>query len=187
MEIVIKIMSHIPEGWPRLVVVIIAVVIFIWSDAHQKFAKSKFEQKIVGRVMPLLQVRKLQLEVEKLKAAIPDATSSGAALDVRVESLLKKDEKEVVESNPPELKERIVSTLKGGLLFFAAGALITLLGQVQEFGGAGQLMRTLFGDLLAIVAFATLAAAIPSPSRSASMRRGFFVPFLAACVFSLVG
>ena len=91
MEIVVEILTRVPEGWPRLLVVGLIVLVLAVIGAPQLLFGQKREERYLARAQNLLNVRKLQLDVDRLKADDADAAARGAGLDATVDTLIRQD------------------------------------------------------------------------------------------------
>lgn len=186
MELIITILKKVPEGWPRVLTVVAIVLIVLASPLRQLLLGRKLEERRLDRAQKLLTVRKLQLDVEKLKSGQPQTESSGSELDARVEALLREDAEDQAPKPRPPYRQRFVNAVVGGLAFFVLGAIMVVFGNLRDFESTSAMLRFLLLNLLVVTAMAALVATVPTESARRSMLYGFGLPLLMGSVIALL-
>lgn len=165
MEILIQIFKQIPPFWPRLAVLIVLILLVALPQTRRLL---RGRSKRLDRAKGLLELRKLELEVAKLRASSPEVGDSW--LDEQIHAILREPVEEGEEEARLRWADRLKLAASGALGFVVFGVLATGLSGSQT--GAALVAATL-KQLVVIVPCALIASAIPSgiagaPSSTAS-------------------
>ncbi len=186
MELIVTILHKVPEGWPRVATVVVIVLLVAAPGLRQLVFGRKIEAHHLDRAQKLLTVRKLQLEVDKLKSGQPEAAERGSDLDTRVDELLREDADLAEPKPPPGLRERVVNALIGGLGFSVVCAFLIVFGDLKEFASPGAMFLFLLVNLVVVAAVAGLAGTLPTDSARRSMLFGFGFPLILGGLIALL-
>jgi hypothetical protein len=185
-ELIVTILKKVPEGWPRLLTVIAILLLIAAPQVRELLFGRKLEERKLDRAQKLLAVRKLQLDVEKLKNGEPQTSEGGSQLDAQVEALLRQDAEDHAPKSRPLFRARFVNAILGGLGFFALCTIFVVLGGLRDFESTGAMLWFLLSELLGVTAVAALVAIVPTESARTSMLYGFGLPLLIGSVIALL-
>ena len=186
MELIVTILDKVPEGWPRAAIFAVIVLLVAAPGPRQLVFGRKIEERHLDRAQKLLAVRKLQLEVDKLKSGQPELAARDSELDVRVDELLRQDAEVAAPAPPPGLRDRVVNALLGGLVFSVVCAFLIVVGHLKEFASTGAIFVFLLVNLLVVAAVSGLAGPIPPDSARHSMLLGFGFPLVLGGLIALL-
>jgi len=179
MEFFIQIFKQLPPFWPKVMVLLAIAALLLLPGARSLFRQASTGNRRLARAKSLLEVRKLQLDVETLRAKNPDAAPS--VLDPPIKKLLAVvvEAEDEEEARPLEWKERARFALRGAAVLFVV-SLLTL-GLTGRRTGV-ELLQVGFWELVVLLPCGLLAATIPSSSRWSSILYGFLLPAVVASI-----
>lgn len=174
METIAQIIKQLPPFAPRLAAVVVLILLMSLPQAKNLFKGAG--TKSLDRAKKLLEVRKLQFDVDKLRAANPELPSS--VLDRRIDRILADT---ADEEEPPPLPwlDRLKLAGLGGIGLAALGVLVAVFGDRWE---GVELMTAVLKELLVIAPCALVASAIPARSRWLPVFYGFLLPTLVVAI-----
>jgi hypothetical protein len=172
MEIVIQIFKQLPPFWPRLVLLVFLILLVALPQSRRLL---RGRGASLDRAKRLLEVRKLEIEVAKLRAGNPDTGDS--VLDDQIRKILSKEAKE--DERGLAWLERLKLAGYGALSFLILGLLA--IGLTGRHAGV-ELISVAFKELLIIVPCAVIASAIPATNRWGPIFYGFLVPILVVAL-----
>ena len=174
METIAQMIKQLPPFGPRLAAVIVLILLLLLPQAKSLFKGGG--TKRLDRAKKLLEVRKLQIDVDKLRAANSERPDS--VLDRRIDRILVETADED-EEPPLPWSERLKLACAGGLGLALLGVLVALIG--DRWQGVA-LLSALLKELVVIVPCAFVASAIPARSRWLPVFYGFLMPTLVVAV-----
>jgi hypothetical protein len=173
MEAIAKIMEQVPPFWPRVAAVAVVFLVMALPQARNIFKGAG--GKRLDRAKKLLEVRKLQIDVDKLRAANPELPDS--VLDRQIDRLLADSADD--DEEPVPWQERLKLAAAGGLALALLGVLVAVFGRGWE---GIELVTRVLKELIVIVPCAFIASAIPVRRRWLSMFYGFMMPTLIVAI-----
>jgi len=175
-EIALKIIEQLPPIWPRLLFLAVLLLLLFVPQVRQFLSTRATGPRRLGRVRSLLEVRKLQLDVAKLRAAHPELTNT--LLDGEIDRILAEP---VEPDTKPALpwRERIALAGYGAIGFVILSTLAVALSGRRE--GVDLLTGVLREGALTLPC-AALASAIPTHSRWGPVFYAFLIPFLVVAL-----
>jgi hypothetical protein len=177
-EVIIQIIKQLPPIWPRLALLIGLIVLVALPQTRRILTRRGPGNQRLQRAKDLLAVRKLQIEVEALRAANPEVGDS--ILDEQIEGILAAPVEEDEEASPPpRWAERLKLAGAGGLGFMLFGILAAGLSGRRE---GIELFTVALKELLVIIPCALIASAIPARNRWGPVFYGFLMPILVAAL-----
>lgn len=176
METITEIIKQLPPFWPRLAAVGVLLLMMGLPQANKLLKGAATGSKRLARAKELLQTRKLQIDIDTLRAANPDLPDS--ILDKQIDRLLADTVKEDTEL-PLSWPERLKLAGAGGLTLALLGVL------VAGFSGKRVGVDLLIGagkELLVIIPCALIASAIPARTRWVPVFYGVLLPILVVAL-----
>ena len=175
METIAQIIKQLPPIWPRLAA--IGVLVLLLALPQAKKLRKLAGSKDLDRAKKLLEVRKLQFDVDKLRAANADLPAS--ILDRRIERVLADTAEDEADAPPLLWPERLRFAGLGGLALALLGLLAAFVSDRWE---GRELFTGLLKELLVIIPCAFVASAIPARNRWLAVFYGFLIPILVVAV-----
>ena len=151
--------------------------LFLLPNTRSWLTRGGTSDRRLDRAKKLLEVRRLQIEVEALRARHPDAAAS--VLDPHIEALLSAAEHE--DAGAPSLTWRERAPLAiGGAAFVLLFGLVALAASGGRTGA--ELTRLALSEAALLAPCGLLASLLPSRSRWGSALYGVAVPMLVAAI-----
>ncbi len=174
MEAIVQIIKQLPPFAPRLAAVV--VLILLMSLPQAKRLLQGAGTKSLDRAKKLLEVRKLQFDVDKLRAANPELPDS--VLDRRIDRILA-ETADKDEHPPLPWLERLKLAGAGGIGLSLLGVLVAVSGDRWE---GVELVTGVLKELVVIFPCALVASVIPARSRWIPVFYGFLMPALVVAL-----
>lgn len=181
MEILLALFKQLPPVLPRVLLLLALGALLLLPRGRALLTRGG--KRRLRRTRDLLEVRKLQIEVEVLRAQHPEVADT--PLDARLARLLRAEEAgapeqpEEDEDPPLPWPARARGAFAGSLAIFLVAVLAALAGGRHE--GMG-LVHVALRDLLVLVPCGLLASALPSRAAWASALYGAVLPALVAAL-----
>jgi hypothetical protein len=173
MEMILQIFKQLPPFWPRLAALVVLVLLVALPQTRSLLKRRGAR---LDRAKRLLELRKLEIEVAKLRASVPEAGES--VLDAQIQAILGK---ELAEEDEPPLAwlARLRLSAYGALGFLTFGLLASgLSGRQAGMDLAGGALK----ELLILVPCVLIASAMPARSRWGPVFYGFLIPILVVAL-----
>lgn len=178
MELIAQILKQLPPFWPRLVAVIVLVLLLLLPQTRRLFKRVATGDRRLDRARHLLEVRKLQIEIDALRAKNPEIADS--ALDSQIQVILSDPEEDEEAEAPPLLWwDRAKLAAVGSFAVMMVGFMGLWLTGRRTGPELGQLALK---ELLVIVPCALLASAIPAGARWSPVFYGVVIPVLVVAL-----
>jgi hypothetical protein len=176
---VIALFQKLPPGWPRVLMVGLLAAAMFTPQLRQLLTGGKVQTKRMDQAKRMLEIRKLQMEVEALEATHGSASSADDAVKRAVESALENSLREDPEdAPPPPYVERLRYAALGALAFFIVTALLATIGGVSGPDNSLTITSMMLRSAVVSAISALLAAALPARVHWASALFGFLIPIL---------
>jgi len=180
MEIVVRILKHLPPGWPRIVVLIGLGLLFFFPELRRVLTRRHREKEQLEQAKQLLELRKLELTVADLRAKQPEAKNEN--LDSQIEEIFNSLQPISDPKPTPKQAEQLPWTERLKFSFAGSFALMMIGGIALWLSGrfdeGDDPVKFILVELGVAVICGLLASAIPSRSRWECVFRGFLIPAL---------
>ncbi len=180
MEIVVQVLKHLPSGWPRIIAVVGLGLLFFFPEMRRLLTSRQRDKERLEKVNRLLELRKLELTVEDLKAKHPEAKNE--RIDSQIEEIFS-EPPPVSEPTPNDQKkepigwiERLKFSLAGSFALMVIGAIA--LWHSGRFLGGDDTVKVILVELGLTVLCGFLASTLPCRFRWECVFRGFLIPAL---------
>ena len=165
MEIISKIIQQLPPIWPRLLILAVLIGLVALPHTRRILKRGAGGKQKLDRAKQLLELRKLEIQVEAMRAEHPNVPES--ALDEEIRLLLAKPPDPTVDDTPP-----LAWVERMKLAGYATLAFLVLSVLVMGFSGrreGSELATFAFREVLVLVPCALIASAIPTRNRWVKM------------------
>jgi len=183
---VIALFQKLPPGWPRVLMVGLLGAAMFTPQLRQLLTGGKVQTKRMDQAKRMLEIRKLQMEVEALEATrgskggVDDAVRR--AVDTALVESLQEDPE---DAPPPPYAERLRYAALGALTFFIVTVLLATVGGVTGPDQAVTITSLVLRSALVCAISALLAAALPTRVHWGSALFGALIPTLMGALAAL--
>lgn len=184
MEIAVQLISKIPEGWPRVVAVLVVAAIYILPMLRGQVGRRDRQRPELEHLRLILEVKKLGAELEVLGQGRDLGDLSGADEAKRLRSLLRGREATAAADEPAlAFRARAQAALAGSLVTAMLVTMVVLAGVVRP--PSLSLLVFAARGLFTVVTGTVLVGLLPTRTRTQSFVYGLLLPFAVALVVVL--
>jgi hypothetical protein len=178
-DIALQLFSRIPEGWPRIVLLLVVAAIYTFPMLRGQISRRERQRPELEHLRLILEVKKLSAEIEVLGQGRDLGDLSGADEARRLRTLLRgRQPTAQADERALDFRARAQAALAGSLVVAMLATLVALSGGFRPPSLPVFAVRQLLGVVLGTV----LVGLIPTRTRTLSFVYGFLLPFAVAMV-----